>query len=246
MRRINLTRHRWAVRVAFILLIISGIGFWQFGRSIWVPVYFRIAGRRTVEDVIGLYGSKVDAKLQPLFARVDVQYPPAGLTLIGLKEEKRLEVWAPVQDKWIFIMDYPIWGTSGKTGPKLREGDGQVPEGMYEITSLNPNSSYHLSLKIDYPNSFDREKANKEKRCNPGGNIFIHGKNASIGCLAMGDDAIEELFVLAHKVGCSNIQVLIAPVDLRIKPAPMISSPDWVADLHTAIKSQLADFQRVK
>ncbi|MBN2640751.1 MAG: L,D-transpeptidase family protein [Victivallales bacterium] len=242
MRRIN----RWAVRAALILLIISGIGFWQFGRSIWVPVYFRIVGRRTVEDVIGLYGSKVDAKLQPLFARVGVQYPPAGLTLIGLKEEKRLEVWAPVLDKWIFITDYPISGTSGKTGPKLREGDGQVPEGMYGITGLNPNSSYHLSLKIDYPNSFDREKANKEKRRNPGGNIFIHGKNASIGCLAMGDDTIEELFVLAHKVGCSNIQVLIAPMDLRIKPAPMISSPDWVAGLHTAIKSRLADFQRVK
>jgi murein L,D-transpeptidase YafK len=70
---------------------------------------------------------------------------------------------------------------SGKAGPKLREGDGQVPEGIYRIDGLNPNSSYHLSLKLNYPNDFDLEQARTEGRTELGGDIFIHGKAVSIG-----------------------------------------------------------------
>ena len=89
----------------------------------------------------------------------------------------------------------------GASGPKIQRGDKQVPEGVYGISYLNPNSAYHLSLGVNYPNAFDREMAAKDGRKNLGGDIMIHGKNVSSGCLAVGDEPAEELFVLAAEVG---------------------------------------------
>ena len=81
---------------------------------------------------------------------------------------------------------------------KLREGDRQVPEGLYRLIGRNPNSNYHLSMKLDYPNSYDPRHAKREGRSNPGSNIFIHGKSLSVGCLAMSGEAIEAFFVLVR------------------------------------------------
>jgi murein L,D-transpeptidase YafK len=127
-------------------------------------------------------------------------------------------VWVETSGQVVFIHSYSVLAASGHNGPKLREGDRQVPEGFYRITSLNPNSSYHLSIKLNYPNAFDQQHADEEGRDHLGGDIFIHGKAASIGCLAMGDPAIEELFVMVEKVGRSNVQVIIAPHDPRQIP----------------------------
>ncbi|NJN46820.1 MAG: L,D-transpeptidase family protein [Candidatus Competibacteraceae bacterium] len=95
---------------------------------------------------------------------------------------------------WQPIKHYPVLAASGTLGPKLCEGDRQVPEGIYRIKSLNPNSAYHLSLELDYPNAFDLRQAERDGRNNPGSAICIHGKAVSVGCLAMGDTAIEELY----------------------------------------------------
>src|SRR5207244_3968581 len=118
-------------------------------------------------------------------------YPPAELALLAFKQERLLEVYAT--DKKMggfkFVQAYPILGASGELGPKLREGDGQVPEGLYAINFLNPNSLYHLSLRVSYPNDFDRAQAKRDGRQKLGGDIMIHGSFASIGCLAMGDEA---------------------------------------------------------
>lgn len=94
------------------------------------------------------------------------------------------------------IKVYNVLAASGKQGPKLIEGDQQVPEGIYRLESLNPNSLYHLSLRTNYPNQFDKEKAKIDARENLGSDIMIHGKDLSIGCIAVGDEAIEELFIL--------------------------------------------------
>lgn len=142
-----------------------------------------------------------------------------------------------------FIKSYPILGASGVFGPKLREGDGQVPEGFYGIEYLNPNSSFHLSMKVAYPNADDREQAAKEGRTMLGGDIMIHGNTGSRGCLAMGDPAVEELFVLVARAGVKNVEVLISPVDFRQEAAEglpkkftEISFPEWVAALHTRLR----------
>ena len=140
-----------------------------------------------------------------------------------------------------FIRDYSIQAASGVSGPKLRQGDRQVPEGVYRIAGLNPNSHYHLSMKLNYPNEFDLYHADQEGRFDPGGDIFIHGKAVSIGCLAMGDEAIEELFVLAAQVGKENVKVVIAPRDPRTLPLDTDTEgmPEWAGELYDQISSEL-------
>ena len=92
-----------------------------------------------------------------------------------------------------FVLADPILAASGVSGPK-REGDKQVPEGFYRIELLNPNSRYHLSLRVNYPNADDLERARQDGRAlsTLGGDIMIHGGSASIGCLALGDPAVGE------------------------------------------------------
>src|SRR5690606_4961 len=96
-----------------------------------------------------------------------------------------------------FVRALPVLAASGRVGPKLQYGDYQVPEGFYRIEALNPNSRFHLALRVNYPNAFDRAEAAREGRTHLGGDIMIHGSNASVGCLAMGDVVSEDLFVLA-------------------------------------------------
>ena len=188
------------------------------GRTLWGPVEQAVAGRRSVGDAVARYGLQAEQRLRPFFRQAGVSYPPPNLTLIGLKTEKRLEVWVKQGSKSVFVHSYPIQAASGYAGPKLREGDAQVPEGVYRIELLNPNSNFHLSMRLNYPNRFDKQQAELEGRFRLGGDIFIHGKALSAGCLAMGDDAIEELFVLVAQVGIENVSVILAPRDFRQQP----------------------------
>ncbi len=204
-----------------------------------------IASAATVEDRLAQYGVTARARMSPHFTNASVAYPPSALVFIGLKEEKILQVYAKSgTNGFKFIRTYPIQAASGVAGPKLRQGDKQVPEGIYAIDLLNPNSSYHLSMQVSYPNAFDRAQAAKEGRTNLGGEIMIHGKALSVGCLAMGDEAAEELFVLAADVKIENMTVIIAPVDFRAgKTLPENAKlPPWTETLYPEIKSRLAEF----
>jgi hypothetical protein len=176
---------------------------------------------RTVADVLAAIGSPVDKRLRPVFAKAGVAYPPPRLALLAFKREKRLELHAAdVSGRFQFVRAYPILAASGEAGPKNREGDHQVPEGFYRIELLNPNSRYHLSLRVNYPNDEDRARAAAEDRdpAGLGGDIMIHGGAASAGCLAMGDPAAEDLFVLAARTGLDHIELLIFPRDFRREP----------------------------
>ena len=226
-----------STRLLILLTVLIGtLLLYYFGRSLWIPVYFKIIGKRTVTEAIEKYGAGASERFIPHFRAAGVVYPPDKLILLGLKKEKQLEVWAETAGQAVFIRSYPVLAASGTPGPKLREGDRQVPEGFYRIVSLNPNSSYHLSLKLNYPNVFDQQHAQKEGRDHLGSDIFIHGKAASIGCLAMGDPAIEELFVMVEKVGRPNVSVIIAPHDPRQEPLhPKPNLPAWTTDLYKNI-----------
>jgi len=214
-----------------------------YNKEMSLPSYEKIPGQWTVEDVLQDYGSYAERKLAPYFSKAKVSYPPKELVLLALKEEKKLEVWAKSEgEEYRFIRDYDIRAASGVAGPKLRQGDRQVPEGVYRIVSLNPNSHYHLSMKLNYPNEFDLYHAEQEGRFDPGSDIFIHGKAASIGCLAMGDEAIEEIFVLAAQVGKENIKVVIAPRDPRVAPldtTELDGPPEWAPELYDMISSEI-------
>lgn len=196
----------------------------------------RVKGVKTVQDRVEEFGPKVRSK----WAELIPTYPPPSLTLIALKEERRLEVWVD-KPAPLFVTSYPILAASGTTGTKLREGDGQVPEDIYKLEYLNPNSLFHLSMKINYPNEFDREFARAEGRDNLGGDIFIHGRSVSIGCLAIGDDAIEELFVLIAESGHRNVSIIIAPYDMRTRSAPL-QVDSWHSKLYDTINSALSHY----
>ena len=137
--------------------------------------------------------------VRELFARARTSFPPAQLLLRAFKRERRLEVWAEprLAEPFRHVTTYQICFASGGLGPKRRQGDGQVPEGFYTLGYLNPSSPYHLAMLVSYPNESDRILGDKH---DPGGEIMIHGDCVSAGCLAMSDERIEELWVMATSV----------------------------------------------
>jgi hypothetical protein len=212
---------------------------------ILVSAYQRFKGRRTVAKVIEKYGPGAEERLLQYFEVSGIAYPPERITIVALKEEKALELWGLSSGNWNMIRTYSILGASGTEGPKLKQGDLQVPEGFYRIAGLNPNSSYHLSMKLDYPNAFDLEQAKREGRDNLGGDIFIHGSTGSVGCLAMGDPAIEELFTIVEKVGRANTRVIISPKDFRRVQWEVVNgSPPWLPHLYAKIDNALREFKK--
>jgi murein L,D-transpeptidase YafK len=129
------------------------------------------------------------------------------------KKEQLVEVWIKEKGKTTFdlLHTYSICSSSGTLGPKRKEGDMQVPEGVYHIEHFNPVSNFHLSLGVNYPNASDKILSDKK---HPGGNIYIHGNCVTIGCVPITDDFIEELYVLAVEArnnGQNNIPVYIFP-----------------------------------
>ena len=100
-------------------------------------------------------------------------------------------------------------------------------------------------MGLNYPNAFDRKNAKADKRAELGGEIYIHGNEVSIGCVAIGDTSIEELFVLTNKIGMNNVKAIIAPNDLR-KNAPvtdMKSAPEWLSGLYGEIMKEMKRFK---
>lgn len=200
---------------------------------------------KAIEKAIKRYGIQTEPHLKHLFSKSGLEYPPEELALLAFKKERRIQLFAKQKSgKWRYIHTYPLTAYSGRLGPKLKEHDLQIPEGIYRLTSLNPFSAHHLSMMIDYPNHFDKLQATKDGRTRLGGNIFLHGKATSVGCLAVGNQAISELFFLVHRVGLNHIKVIIAPNDLRReKPAtPTFAQPIWLPELYKEIKLALNQF----
>lgn len=151
-----------------------------------------------------------------MFTRQGLPYPPKALFMRVFKEDDALELWARPADKepFVLVKELRICARSGSLGPKRREGDLQVPEGFYVINMLNPNSTYHLSLGLSYPNASDRILG---ERGALGGAIFIHGSCVTIGCLPMTDEGIEELYLsalAARQAGQAEIPVHVFPARL--------------------------------
>lgn len=129
------------------------------------------------------------------------------------KESRELEVWLDDGNGFRLFWTFHICSVSGDIGPKLREGDGQAPEGFYFVRpeQLNPDSEYHLSVNLGFPNSYDRSKGRT------GSLLMIHGDCVSQGCFAITDPGIERLWALVHAAfehGQQAIQVQAFPFRL--------------------------------
>jgi len=160
-----------------------------------------------------------EAVIREKYEKAGVQYP-GEIFLRWFKHEAQLELWARSgAGPFRLIATYPILKSSGGPGPKRREGDRQVPEGFYIVDRFNPESLYHLSLGLDYPNAADRIHADPKR---PGGDIFIHGKDVTIGCAPLGDEAIEEVYLAALDLRA----VTGRKIEVHLFPARM-SGPGW-------------------
>jgi murein L,D-transpeptidase YafK len=153
-----------------------------------------------------------------------------------LKQEAELELWMRPKARQRFVLShrYPICTFSGQLGPKTRQGDGQAPEGFYSVRrgQLNPASSYHLSFNLGYPNAYERAQGWT------GDYLMVHGNCVSIGCYAMGDAAIEEIYTLVEAAligGQTAVSVHAFPFRLdAAHEAQRIESP------HAGFWAQLA------
>lgn len=122
------------------------------------------------------------------------------------KAENRLEVWLKDGGRYRLFETYPICRWSGALGPKLKEGDGQSPEGFYAVArgAMNPNSSYHKSFNLGFPNAFDRQNGRT------GSYLMVHGDCVSIGCYAMTNEGIDDIWALmmaAYRGGQRQVAV---------------------------------------
>lgn len=229
--------------ILLFLLILIGLGL-KYGRSWYKPIATKFTGAKTMASVEKVLLDKVRQRLQPDLKAAGFSGWPKDLYYVAYKEEQRLEVYGYLEDRWKLIKTYPFTAMSGRIGPKLKEGDKQIPEGLYEIEFFNPNSSYHLSMKINYPNAFDKAQAKNEGRTDIGSDIFIHGKAVSIGCIAVGDVAIEELFILSSRMAKKTHKVMILPWDFGEKREfPKVDNLPWTRQLYRELGRELSEIR---
>ncbi len=197
-----------------VCLMIVGVSLWRS--------YARQPASKHVSSVPQDWQSKnAEQRLSDLRKRrtadVTQSLTAAGLKLGDgafiriLKESDEFQLWMNHASKsWQLYKTFPIARWSGALGPKMKEGDGQAPEGFYDVVParLNPMSKYHLSFNIGYPNAYDRALQRT------GSLIMVHGSNVSIGCFAMTDPGIEEIYVIvaeALKAGQKSVPVHCFP-----------------------------------
>lgn len=141
--------------------------------------------------------------------------PGSEIFLRAFKKEKRLELWMKKDSFFHLFKAYEICFVPGRLGPKRKQGDSQVPEGVYFIDRFNPKSNYHLSMRVNYPNASDLHFADQR---HPGGEIYIHGACVSVGCIPIEDENIEEVYLLAMDAtsgGQERIPIHIFPCRLN-------------------------------
>lgn len=207
-------------------------------------------------------GTRVSRAAKNAHQRLDAKLKAKGLAfgdeiLIRVfKEEEELELWlrhdeaspsgsaAEAAPKFELLKTYEICAASGKLGPKQKVGDEQVPEGFYAVPpgAMNPESNYHLSFNVGYPNALDK------KLGRTGSLIMIHGDCVSIGCVAMTDDGIEEIWSLAdaaHKHGQKAFAVHIFPFRMTSANMKRHRASKW-ADFWQDLKQGFDKFESSK
>lgn len=162
---------------------------------------------------VALAAQEKEKGLEQLLQKHHMKLGDVHMLLVADKAGEELQVFAKSKRGQFYsrLCSFPVCRISGELGPKNQSGDLQTPEGFYYIDRFNPSSTYYLSLGINYPNSADKKRS---KSSNLGGDIFIHGKCVTIGCLPITDEHIKTLYLLAvhaRNNGQQHIPVYIFP-----------------------------------
>lgn len=160
------------------------------------------------------------------------------------KQEGQLELWLKKDGRFKLYKTYPICKWSGRLGPKIKEADYQSPEGFYSVSArqLNPHSNYHRAFNVGYPNAFDRQNGRT------GGLVMVHGSCKSVGCFAMTDRGIDEIYGFveaALRAGQKEIAVHIFPFRMTDAAIARETGGGWLAFVGGGVNyAQWAGFWR--
>ncbi len=184
--------------------------FWTNGQSSFVDY------QKSFAKVADVFQRKEDTLRRQFEAR-GLKWPAKYVYLRSFKYDSQLEVWVKnsIQEPYKLFKTIKVCAMAGSLGPKRMQGDYQVPEGFYYINEFKPNSAYHLSLGLNYPNASDRMLSDS---LYPGGDIFIHGSCVTEGCIPITNDQIEDLYVItsyARAMGQDYIPVHIFPIQFN-------------------------------
>lgn len=177
-------------------------------------------------------GSRSERAAKSAHKRLEAKLKSKGLAFGDeifvrvFKEEAELELWLRHDERFELLKKLAVCSASGELGPKQRVGDRQVPEGFYVVPAgaMNPASNYHLSFNVGYPNAFDKKLGRS------GSLIMIHGDCVSVGCIAMTDDGIEEIYSLAdaaHKHGQKAFDVHLFPFRMTAENMKKHGASRW-------------------
>ena len=172
-----------------------------------------LPGTPDLEDLSGRLSAHGLTLGAPMFMRI-------------FKREFELELWMKREDRFHRFAVYPICRWSGRLGPKLAEGDAQAPEGFYSVDAkaLNPASRWHRSFNLGFPNLFDRAHGRT------GSFVMVHGGCASIGCYAMTDAVVDEIWRLvtaALKGGQARFHVHVFPFRMNEENLARRADHEW-------------------
>ncbi len=169
---------RFALLAPFLLALGGCFSFFGFGGEDSVPPAERQLSAST-QALLAIKGMKQES---PIFVRI-------------FKEESEFEIWKLKDGRFQHFRTYPICAWSGGLGPKVQQGDRQAPEGFYTVSrgQMNPRSLYHLAFNIGFPNAYDSANGHS------GSALMVHGDCKSVGCYAMTDAYIEEIYILARE-----------------------------------------------
>jgi murein L,D-transpeptidase YafK len=211
-----------SVLLASILALAACLWCWPTGgRSLLASAFGAAAG-----------GSRAEAAARRVRPALERDLAAAGLRFGDplfvriFKHESELELWLRRGDTYALFRTYPICTWSGALGPKLRQGDRQSPEGFYSVGAgqLNPASQFHLSFNLGYPNAYDRAHERS------GDFLMVHGNCVSIGCYAMGDAQIEQIYTLLDAAlhgGQRRVEVHVFPFRFDRPPQADWRTQQW-------------------
>jgi murein L,D-transpeptidase YafK len=173
------------------------IGFERYWRSNVSRLGLALPGTPDLADFNGRLKAQGLAAGNPVLIRI-------------FKREFELELWMMRDGRFERFATYPICKWSGQLGPKIKQGDRQAPEGFYTVDqkALNPKSAWHRSFNLGFPNAFDKALGRT------GSFLMVHGGCGSIGCYAMTNPVIDEIWQLvtaALKGGQQRFQVQVLP-----------------------------------
>jgi len=180
---------------------------------------------RRVPDIIrNALIPKPDPLAERLAERGHVLGQPAYIRIF--KQQAELEVWLKADDRYKLYRSYPICRFSGRLGPKLQEGDRQAPEGFYAVTrkQLHPASRHHLAFNLGFPNAYDRAHGRT------GSYLMVHGGCSSIGCYAMTDAAVDDIYRIVEAAldhGAEHVPVHVFPFRMTPQRLAAATGERW-------------------